>query len=191
MKIIIIGAGPIGILSAIKFGLLNHDIIIYDKRNINQRTREQIVVLEPSGLRELPKSVSDSNFFRYTHPIDINQSGGIDFSSHAGDKCIQLKYLEKILLLEAFKFKNIHFIYNNLDVKNIHKIIEDNNNALILGCDGFNSTVREALNIKTNEIKIGYGIVGLFKNENSNQRNIKDIKKKTGVNINNIMGFPQ
>jgi flavin-dependent dehydrogenase len=99
-EIIILGTGPVGLIAAIKLSN-RFKVTIYDKRDINERTRNQVVVLNRSVLKELPDSNHPS--FRYTNPVSIDQNGGIDIPSHLGNKHIQLNELEK-LLFEHIKY---------------------------------------------------------------------------------------
>lgn len=182
----IIGGGITGLITAIKLSSIKDvKITIFDKRV--DRTRNQIIVLNPSSLYELPDSIRRSPLFGYVNPVECDQSGQTWPKSHAGQMCIELKNLECMLLNYIKDLSNVCLIIKNLQLTDIQDMLNTETNTLFIGADGYNSKVRQALNCNIIQHVLTYGLLCLFKNEPDKD----NIRTESGVNIKNIMGLEQ
>jgi 2-polyprenyl-6-methoxyphenol hydroxylase-like FAD-dependent oxidoreductase len=191
MNIIIIGGGPIGLLTAIKFALYkDNQITIYDKRI--KRTRKQIIVLDRNAYNILPGKIKRSSYFGSVNPVALDQSGEVHDSSHSGNVCIQINKLEKILLEYISSIKNITIINTKLDIISMGNLLNKNDNTLFVAADGYKSITRTFLKCDTINTNVSYGLTALYKRDNKScLRDDVNIIKKKGVSVRHILGIDQ
>ena len=188
-EIIIIGGGITGLVAAIKLSeLYKVPIKIYEKRLF--RTRNQIIVLNPSSLIELPKSIQNSKLFGFVQPVESDQSGQTWPSSHAGQMCIRICELEMLLLDLISKIPSIDWMHQKLEKSAIQEMINSSQNTLFIGADGYQSPTRQVLEIPVIQHTITYGLVCTFQGS-TNRSDISDIRQRCGVNMKNILGITQ
>lgn len=194
---VIIGAGPIGLLAAINLSALGVSITIYEKRR--SYTRNQIVVLNPRQIKLLPKEVVKSGCFGYVNPVELDQSGETLKESHASQACVQLKHLEMELLKLVSRIENIKVIYKQISQGDLTEMLDRKKKTLFIGADGYNSMVRQMVKSERIICQSTYGVVAIYKRDdhtdetNTGEPNSRRdrIKKQCGVNLHHIMGIPQ
>lgn len=196
MNIAIIGAGPIGLFTAIRLEneLVDntYKITIYEKRR--RYTRNQVVFLRLDIFNNYPKikkKLLKYSCYTSIHPAEDYQAICVnrlvneyheefieDISTERYNEFIylQIKYLEKILYEIVKKNKNVKFVYKEVDKKLMDKY------NIIISCEGKKSFIRDKIlgsNYKEEKCFNSYGLILTFKAKNNSkfQFNYKDIKR--------------
>ncbi|MBC61034.1 MAG: hypothetical protein CMP11_01140 [Zetaproteobacteria bacterium] len=164
-KIVIIGAGPIGLLTALQAIKIGLKVEIFEKRKAY--SRNQVLILWPKTIQILKKIFGQRTFDN----LSLNEYMTIKPSGYG---TIGIKHLEMALatkLMQAIKAsKHNHKFYRGTEVvtKNNKLFTQHNEKTkeikadLIIGCDSFRTTVGKVLNISQNKVSTEaiVGIVG-------------------------------
>ncbi len=165
-EIIIIGMGPIGLLSALLIARQGINVIIVDKRHDYFQESRSIGIHPPlldyfESIGILPTMLAEGNIIKETH-VHLNKKQlfkvELDLLETKNKFVLTLpqNQTENILLTEIKRLKNVdilrgktlHAIKQNLDYATSY--FNDGSSftsKFVLGCDGKNSTVRDSIGI--------------------------------------------
>lgn len=187
MNIAIIGAGPIGLFTAIRLKdeLIDntYKITIYEKRK--RYTRNQVVFLRLDIFDKYPeikKKIVKYSCYTSIHPSENYQAiciskletnynkyynnDNIETERYNEFIYLRIKHLEKILYEIVKNNKNVKFIYKEIN----NKIMDKHN--IIISCEGKKSFIRNKIlesNYKKEKCFNSYGLILTFKAKNNNK----------------------